>query len=485
MLDPSYNVVMHLSAKDPRARAQRIVTYILIAIFVSIGTFLLTRYTQGYKLDPETLELVQNGLVIAQSEPVKSIATVNNRTQKSTTPSRLTLPIGKHSIELNADGYRPWRHSFSIVGSDLIWFNYPLLVPEKIITTRYKTYSDKPLVSQSPDNKIIITNTKEPNEFLLTKQDSGIAKDSLISIPEQILASVDGYALSDINFAPNNRQALFKYKKADDRLYIHVDTKKPENSMLIVPAIKGLHYKDLQFGNTDGSTLYGLEKTDLYRIEVGSQPSALIIAQDVLEFKSQSDIVSFVQETEAGTGKDQKPIKRLGYTNSKDRIKFIDNVIGDGPFLLSQAKFKSNLRIAITSGTETRVYSRVGEDRPIKPRVIDVNANQLAFSGNGRFLSIIDGQSVATLDFEFDKTHKFKFKNALSSDITWLDNFHLGVISGGFAQIIDYDGANPQDIVEATGDMRSFFDSRKKLLFTSSISNGSLVINKSQMVVTE
>ena len=137
--------------------------------------------------------------------------------------------------------------------------------------------------------------------------------------------------------------------------------------------------------------------------------------------------------------------------NSDMLINFIDTVSGDGPYLLSQAKFKSNLRIAVTSGSETRIYSKIGEDKSLKPQIIDIKAGQLVFSGNGRFMSIRDGKSVVTLDFEFDKTHKFSLRSKPSSDITWLDSFHLGIVGDGFAQIIDYDGANPQDLVEATG----------------------------------
>jgi hypothetical protein len=475
--------MMHLSAKDPRAVAQRILSYIFIAIFVSIGTFLLTRYTQGYKLDSDTLKLVQNGLIIVQSKPVKSTISIDGEAQKVTTPSRFTLPIGDHSIKLNADKYRQWQKDFSIVGSDLVWFNYALLVPNNVVTTTYKTFPDAPIIAVSPDKKTIISSTQKPNEFLLTKQDKTIAKDSAIVVPDQPLESVSGFSLANIDFAPDSRHILLVYKKDNIKKYIRTDIRKPENSVYVAPPIKGLFYQDLQFGKSDGSTLYGLEKGDLYKIKFGSELVNTVIAEDILAFNSESDVVSIVQDKE--NTPERVGAKRLGYINSNGELKYIDEVKTNGPYLLTQAKFKSNLRIALSDGESSLIYSNTQNEVVNKPRVIKIKAEQLSFSYNGRLIALRDGKNIRTLDFEFDKKYQFNLKNNPAGDINWLDDFHITANVNGETELMDYDGTNLQKIVNSSNNIQPFFDADRQFLLTSSINDKIFVINKSLMIVDQ
>jgi hypothetical protein len=123
--------------------------YILIGIAIVIATIVLLYEAYGFGLGKGG-SIIQNGLLFVSSQPHPASIYVNGKLNKSSTNTRLTLPEGIYSLKLTRTGYRTWSRSIEVDGGTVEDFDYPLLVPTKLVTTKIKTYSSLPgLVTQS------------------------------------------------------------------------------------------------------------------------------------------------------------------------------------------------------------------------------------------------------------------------------------------------------------------------------------------------
>src|ERR1700733_10788849 len=127
---------------DPRksreSRIRLIVGYILIAIAILLGTIVLLFLAYGYGIDRG--KIIQNGLVFVSSHPGGaniSLKSMPNGTVEPNgiTDSRLTLPAGSYTMQLQRSGYRTWERVISVVGDNVERFDYPFLFPTTLTTT--------------------------------------------------------------------------------------------------------------------------------------------------------------------------------------------------------------------------------------------------------------------------------------------------------------------------------------------------------------
>ena len=284
---------MHLSAKHPRARAQRIISYVLTAVFVAIGTVILTRYTQGFQIDPETRSLVQNGLVLIQTEPVDASITIDGQSSGKQTPNRVTLPVGEHSVELNAEGYRTWSKNFTVLGSDLIWLNYPLLVPTEVVTTNDSVLGVAPLIGASPDKRTLLSQTATAGNFLLFDIDEETTSEVVLAAPANVATALTDKTVQSISFGNNNRYALITAANDTATSFVYVDTERPEQSVVANELFEG-EYTAMQLDSEDERNVYGLQNGILYRLNLDNQERSEALAENVLQFNSQAGFVSII-----------------------------------------------------------------------------------------------------------------------------------------------------------------------------------------------
>ena len=97
----------YLDPQKKKAHKRRItIGYILFSIVILLATTVLVFIANGYDLDRDTGEVIQNGLIFVDSKPSGAEVFLNGAKQDGTTDSRLVVPAGNYDIGIFKPGYR-------------------------------------------------------------------------------------------------------------------------------------------------------------------------------------------------------------------------------------------------------------------------------------------------------------------------------------------------------------------------------------------
>ena len=468
---------MHLSPKHPRARAQRILSYVLIVIFVSIGTFILTRYTQGFELDPGTGSLVQNGLVLVESEPVESAVIVDDQDIGERTSSRLTLPIGNHTIKLQADGYREWSKTFQIIGSDLVWMNYPLLIPEKIATNSVAVFGTQPVTAFSRNRKILATGQPSSKIISIFNVNGSTVSESELNLPEAITNELGAATLTELTFAADDQFLLAQFSQDSANTYVFIN-REDIGSSFIMDKSYGLDFNKVQFDSGDADQMYALANNSLYRLKRTNPLSSNLVAENIIAFRSDAKFLSVVQKTT----QNGREVNKFGLIDDRDSLTFLSSELSAGDYTIVHGSYDGDESVAISTSDGAIVFSNIGKTQNIKTKRVKILNSKLSFSGNGRFLLIREGENCVVLDFEFNKRYSFKLSGTVQSETRWVDDSHISVVVDGMAKIIEFDGANSQNIIAADKAMAPFSNAKTDAFFTIGLAKERYTLQQSSLV---
>lgn len=126
----------------------------LFAIIFLIFAPILVFYTAGYRWNPKKGVVERNGTVIVDTKPTGADIYLNRQKSEAKTPATLqnTAP-GTYLIQLEKEGYHPWKKTLSVLPEMVTFANkiilWPVMEPEKIEDSQItKLFS-------SPDNTVI------------------------------------------------------------------------------------------------------------------------------------------------------------------------------------------------------------------------------------------------------------------------------------------------------------------------------------------
>lgn len=86
----------------------RVLVFLVSLVVVGVFGVFASYYARGYRFDLKTLKFQPNGLLVVKSEPDGASIYVNGEL-KTATNATLSLPPGTYDIEVNKDGFLPWK----------------------------------------------------------------------------------------------------------------------------------------------------------------------------------------------------------------------------------------------------------------------------------------------------------------------------------------------------------------------------------------
>ena len=108
--------------EKPETRSRqifKILWSIALFVFIIAGTFVIVSIGQGYRYDPTTGSVVQNGLLILDSKPNAANVIINDVPLNIQTSDSVSLPPGVHSVRLQKEGFREWAKSIKLASSEV------------------------------------------------------------------------------------------------------------------------------------------------------------------------------------------------------------------------------------------------------------------------------------------------------------------------------------------------------------------------------
>lgn len=458
-----------LDPKKKRAHKIRLyIGYALMAIALAVGSTILFFEARGFDISRKTGEVIQNGLVFVDAHPEQADVYVNGK-HEGKTDMRLTIPAGEYTFEFAREGYRTWKRTFRLAGSQIERLNYAFLFPEKLEPAEIRPYTATPaFATQSPDRKWLVI--QRPGQFTtfdvldLSSQTSPSVTSAIL--PNDIVnLSAGSNTLEPIEWASDNRHLLVKHSFKGGSEFLMIDRETPAKSInlnkhlgvpLVRVALRDKKFDKLHVLDKNGGTLRFVDTKTKQFTDVATK---------VFSFKSYSDTVLFYV-----TGKDAKKDRvNVNILDGKKDLKIRELPIAD-KYPINITRYDDEWYMAVGSSADKRayVYHDVFRAREKSPSLLPLpiavfkleQLDDIAISANARFISAQGGSEFAVYDAEHDARYQYntKLKFAKGQKASWMDGHRLAAIINGKLTVWDYDGINMQTLVDANPKFLPFFD---------------------------
>ena len=466
--------------KKRKHRIQLFLGYGLFAIAISMATLLLVFIANGYYIDTDTGEVIQNGLVYVDSEPVSAEVFLNGEQQRGSTDARLVIPAGAHSIELRREGYRNWSRSILLEGGSLRRLTYARLIPTNLTTqTGTNLRANPTAVSQSIDRKwLVVSFASNPRELAIVNVDTNNFVVEPFEIPEGIVSLAEGGRVEVVEWADDNRHFLATYSVGEKTEYLVVDRENPALTQNITTELNDANYVfevSLQNRKRDRFFVYNTERKSLYRATVLDGIETPAIADRVEAYKTfATDWILYITES------DKKDMVEARLQRG-DKNVLLKDLKQDDAYLLQLAKLGNAPIVGIASPVENRAIIYNDPEKylaenpeatiPVATTVLRVSDPiDLRISVDSSVIMAYGPKNFASHEFEDDRTYNFTAIAAVdgTEEIRWLDGQHFLFSSGGVQQVMDFNGSNQYDLVASDKAIGSYYSDDLETMFSFS-----------------
>lgn len=459
----------YLDPKKKKAHKNRIlIGYGLFSVVIAIATVILVYVANGYYIDRSTGEVIQNGLVYIDAQPVAADVYVNGTKQRGTTDIRLVIPSNTYTIDLKRDKYRDWSRSFILDGGNLRKLTYARLIPNDLVPVEAAVLrADPTQVSQSIDKKWLVSSFKESPlriSILNTEQPTYSITD--FEIPASLVTNPTDGVFEVQEWASNNRHFLATYTVGQEVTYLLIDRADPK-------ATRNLNIqfndKTLEIGLLDRSKdsffIYDSESKKLSKANIDKGVEQTPLLTDILAFKTYAqNWVLYLKQS------DQDGYVTAYFKNGNKEIKLKD--LRESPqYYLQLAKSGDAPVIGISSPTENRaiVYNNpeqyLNDNKeatiPVATAVLRVvQPLGLSISADASVILAYGKENMASHEFEEDRSYNFKNEVAMADtyEIEWLDGRHFTYNAGGMHYIEDFDGSNRYELFKSPTNLHVMSD---------------------------
>lgn len=469
----------YLDPQKKKAHKRRItIGYILFAIVIMFATTVLVFFANGYDIDPDTGEVIQNGLIFVDSKPTNADVYLNGVKQGNQTDARLVVPAGDYDIGVFKPGYRNWTRQLKLEGGSLRRITYPRLIPDTLDTTTALTLRSDPVYSsQSIDNRFfVLSHADDPLDLTLIDIDQAVPVPQSLAIPASITTLDNTGAVEIIEWAANNRHFLATYTVGNSVEFILVDSEEPELAVNLTEL----------FGRPNATIQLNDRRIDRFFVyDTGSQSvytatdtsiSLVPILTDVIEHTNfGSDWTLYVTPTKSKTDTDVQVRFMRG-----DKDILIQTMPEEDKYMLELAKLGNAPIMAIGSISQERtiVYndpenflnSNPEAIKPVATAVLrTVKLRDISISSDSSVILAVGSDSFAAYEFEADRSYRTthgETKVDGTQDIHWADGQHYIFASNQTQVVSDFDGSNRYELVTSSPVFGSYFSADVQTMYT-------------------
>ncbi len=441
---------------DPHKRMRNTVTlyvgYVLVGIAISIATVILLYQAYGFGINRKGV-VIQNGLLFVSSQPRPEDIYIDGKQESVKTNTRLTLPAAIYKLTLARAGYQDWTRTITVDGGQVLHFDYPMLIPKKLITTKLLSYPEAPgIITQSSDKRwLLLSQAAKFGSFDVFDLKNPTKAPTVITLPPNILdLSANPSNWQVVEWADDNQHLLLKHVYGDKFEYILVDRQTPDQSVNLTTALANnptqLNLIDRKY---DRYYLYDAATRVLNRATL-KDPTLVPVLRNVINYKSYgSDTLIYATEALAPAGKVRIVVQAgtQSYT--------IRSAPAGTNYLLDITKYKDTFYVVAGAASENKVYiyndpvlqmNNNGLKAPAPTQVLHVNMpNYVSFSSTAQYIVAENGAQFGVYDIENKRGYNYIAHQPLDAPqphASWMDGNRLTYVSNGQQVIFDYDYQN-------------------------------------------
>ncbi len=482
--------------KSYRHKITLYIGYLLIAVAITIGTIILLYEAYGFGIG-QNGQIIQNGLIFLSSQPNPANIYVNGKFKTQTNTS-LKLVSGIYNFSIGLNGYRTWHRQIEIDGGTIVYFDYPLLIPNVLKTTEFKTYTSAPnLASESLNRQyLLVMPPGSTNSFDLYNLNNPTQQPTSFSLPSSLVSPANSSnSWKVISWANDNQHILVTHTYDGKTEYILINTANPSSSVNLSQTFSSLSYTSLAFINKtyDQYYLYNATDQSLASVSLENPTAETKVLSNVISFNSYlNNTILYATSKNALPGK----VNIDELTNGTNY--HIKTFPAGSTYLLNMASYNGVIYVAAGDQSANKVYiykdpvNQIITDPkqvPVPSQVLFVkNPNYLNFSTTAQYIMAENGNQFGVYDIE--NQHGYNYTTSLPLDApqahaTWMDGNRISYISNNKLVIFDYDHNYQQTLVNASPLFPSFFDPNYHYVFTiKSSTNGSYQLTRTSLLAS-
>lgn len=423
-------------------------------------TILLVTLARGYIFNPDTLEFEAGGLLIINSRPSQATVRVGGE-HKGVAPQRLLLPDGTYDVELSHSGYRSWHKTVRVKENVVVRARYPFLVPNNVTTEATLKLNSPLLLKQSPDRRhiAVVEGGDNPRVFIYdSRQDSATAA---LPISTDLADNI-----GTLIWSPDSSRLLLEIRARGDGnslwLVVGIDS---DGSGVVLDKGPELLANRAEF-SSDSDTVYLIDSLgSVWSVELGSGERRRL-ADNAQAFAQRGSSVFVVKRR--GQGRELVRI-RGGRESSLGQL-------ADGRNYRLLVSGNDDWRLIVHDLTKKQVtLVELVEGKAKTETLPPQSASEVWFSPGQRYVAMYDKSRVLTYDLKDSEYYIFQSPVSLSSKPEWFDEYHLLLTGQSSIKLIEFDGANLEELVPVAAGFPGFGAVNDRLLYTvgrSSVDDG-------------
>ncbi len=443
--------------KKQRKKISLMVMYVLLGVAIAIGTVVVVYLVNGYSIDRQTGEVIQNGLIYLDSKPESADIYLNGEKQRGRTDARLVIPAGEYDVKMSRDGYRDWQRELVLEGGSLRRLTYARLIPSSLDSELALNLVANPtMASQSIDKRwLVMASTENPLQLQVIDLNRNELRLDLLQLPLDLLNTKEAGTWEVIDWADDNKTFLASYTTASTIEYVLIDREDGNRSVKLSTRFPTVIFTEVSLRSRKKNAVYLYDRVSETVYRANTDGTAELVLDKVLDYVSyDDDKLLYVTSEGAEEG---MVVVNLLVGNETYKLRSLKQ---SPNYLLDISKLGSSLVVGIGSPAEDRVIiykDPVNEIKnnefskiPVPITVLRVpNPEELVISADSSVIVARGGQSFASHEFEADRSYQFKLEAPLDPNqkLRWLDGQHISVSSDGVQYIMDFDGSNVFDLI--------------------------------------
>lgn len=450
--------------------------YFVVALVILVLSGLIVLAAQGYDIDRSTGQVIQNGILLVETEPSGAVLSINGRPESDRTSGKYPVPEGTYDLTLSKDGYRDWQTTAEVFGSKVNWIYYPRLIPETISTSTINPLDDLKFIAQNPDRDVIVTSSSS-NVRSLSVYDIGAneIEPSQLVIPQSVFFSNDNVVSGTIDFvrwSSLGRYLLVRYSVNNQDDLVLIDLENISSSINLDRAYN-LDFTDIVFTDNDSSVI-GLSGGVVYELNLSTPLLGEPIANGVKSVFMNNNRIWLQRDTTDGsafallTDPTSPLVEREGEITTARVVDWdgVENMVianDEGVFVYKDTTASRVENILVSKILKLDGYQRVTS------------------SANGRFIALHAPKVSLVYDLENLRTYSIDI--GTENSVAWLDDFRFYFELAGQLYIQDFNGSNSYQIAGFEKNYPAFVDSDFSAIYSTAIRSvdGQLVFRRSNL----
>lgn len=441
---------MHQSISPRRRKLVLFFTYGVMTAAVAVISAICVLLVLGYRFDFDDRTVEQGGLLQFRSLPESARISVNGQELNFVTPGKRNVDVGTHEVRMYREGYRDWAKTVTVKAGELRWLNYARLIPKDVTTTNVHEFATLADSKPSPDRKWIalLPAADKPEITIADIRSEKVAFITLI-LPPGAYATVEGQAhqFSLVEWDFGSRYLLVKHVTGDKTEFIKVDRTNVATAQNLT-SLFSVALSDVHFSGTSGNIFYGLETTNIRKLDSGAGTISQPLIKDVTRFMLyRTDTIGFTTHTG----------RTIGAGIYVDQKAYIVRTFDDTmPVIAEASAYFGKNYLAVSRGTSTEVIKEPqlskGSSASTPKTSLPAGVQWLKFSASGRFVVAGNGSQYVLLDIETGEKFTVNLPGTpvdAAKPLQWLDDYSLVSTADKDLRLTEFDGGNQQIVTDA------------------------------------